>query len=117
MGNGKNIEKRNFGLSSNSEKDYSVFDNWFWESKEKKKMKKEQHQADIERMRAETAAMKQILTEQDDTPPTGINVGKIALIGGGIILLSIGAVVLLKRKKTGTEAAPKENLTAEDLIV
>jgi LPXTG-motif cell wall-anchored protein len=66
-------------------------------------------------MKAETAAMQQLLSEQDNAPSAGINVGKIALIGGAVILLGIGAVILLKKKNR--RANTQENLRAEDLTL
>ena len=111
------IDRSNFGLNSVSAKsDQAEFDNWFWESKAKKKIQEQQKQAEIERMRAETAAMQKILAEEQSTSTSGgMDVGKIALIGGAVILLGIGAVVILKKKKASTAANPA--LTAEDLMV
>ena len=114
------ITDTNFGLSSTSEHDFiptgdAKFDSWFWESKAKKRIKEQEKQAQIERMRAETAAMQQILSEQDNSPSNGMDIGKIALIGGVVILLGIGAVMLMKKKQT-TETASNA-LAAEDLIV
>ena len=114
------ITKKNFGLSSTSEHDFTPtgdakFDSWFWESKAKKRIKEQEKQAQIERMRAETAAMQQILSEPDNTASNSMNIGKIALIGGIVILIGIGAVALLK-KKQATETV-KNGLSAEDLMV
>ncbi len=115
----KNNIQTNFGLAPLdnlkrlSIKD-SSFDHWFWESKSKKKLKAEEKRAEINQMNMQTAAMQRLISEQM-TLPSGINVGKIALIGGLIVLLGVGAVLMLKKKKgqTGNDL----NLKAEDLIV
>ena len=114
------IKRKNFGLSSNSnthDEDTNVEDysNWFWESKSQKKLRQDTKKAEVERMRAETAAMQQILTEQDQTQSSGMNIGKVALIGGLVILLGIGAVSFMMKKKN--QVAPDRAMKAEDLIV
>jgi hypothetical protein len=118
MKNSKSAERTNFGLTSHQEfylTEQEKYDNWFWESKAKKKVKEQEKQAQIERMRAETAAMQQILAEDNSSAPTGINVGQVALIGGAVILLGVGAVILLKKK--GAKPNVQESLTTEDLMV
>jgi hypothetical protein len=119
MGNTTEIESRNFGLSpsSNSKSEKrrnSDYDNWFWESKSKKKMKENLKAAEVERMRAETAAMQQIFAEQDNSEENGIGVGKIALIGGLVVLLGIGVVVMIK-KKGGTPNV-ENSLSTNEII-
>jgi len=111
------IEKGNFGLTSISRnKEKLEFDNWFWESKAKKKIKEQEKQAQIERMRAETAAMQQLLSEdQPKIQSNSMDVGKIAMIGGVVILLGIGAVVMLKKKKPATVSST--TITTEGLLV
>jgi len=114
------IGNKNFGLSSLSQNvseynDIEDYDSWFWESKSQKKLREDTKKAEVERMRAETQAMQQILAEQDNTQSSGMDLGKIALIGGVVILLGIGTVVLLK-KKQAANTVDKE-LVAADLIV
>ena len=118
MGNTTEIESQNFGLSPSSRsrtaRRSSDYDNWFWESKSKKKMKENQKAAEVERMRAETAAMQQILAEQDNSGESGIGVGKIALIGGLVVLLGIGAVVMIKKK--GGTSSLENSLSTNEII-
>lgn len=120
MGTTKDLERGNFGLSQNSkykipQSNNSDYDNWFWESKTQKKLRSDQKSAEIERMRAETAAMQHMLTEQDNSQASGISVGKIALIGGLAVLLGIGAVVLIK--KNGKTPLTEKPLSTNDLTV
>ncbi len=120
MASKSGLEKGNFGLSHpgknrTPKRFISEYDNWFWESKSQKKLKSDQKSAEIERMRAETAAMQQILTEQDISQESGIGVGKIALIGGLVVLLGIGAVVLIKKK--GSASSIQDPLSTHDLTV
>ena len=120
MGSKTSIKSKNFGLSSVEEHEFiptgdAKFDSWFWESKAKKKIKEQEKQAQIERMRAETAAMQQILAEQDNPQSSGMDIGKIALISGIVILLGIGTIVFLKKKQDTQNL--NEGLTAEELIV
>ena len=120
MGSGTSIADKNFGLSSVEEQEFiptedPKFDSWFWESKSQKKLRQDTKRAEIERMRAETAAMQQILTEQENAPNNQMNVGRIALIGGLVLLLGIGAIVLLKKKQVSDGSG--EDLVAENLMV
>lgn len=119
MGNAREVGNQNFGLSPSSrskslEKRNSDYDNWFWESKSQKKLRKDRKSAEIERMRAETAAMQQMLGEQDSTPEEGIGVGKIALIGGLVVLLGIGVAIMIK-KKSGTPTL-ENSLSTNEII-
>lgn len=120
MGSGTSIANKNFGLSSAEQREFiptgdPKFDSWFWESKSQKKLRQDTKRAEIERMRAETSAMQQILAEQENAPNNQMNVGRIALIGGMVLLLGIGAIVLLKKKQTTENIG--EELVAENLMV
>jgi hypothetical protein len=120
MRNSRSLGNGNFGLSHSGNKKTpksksAEYDNWFWESKSQKKMRADQKSAEIERMRAETAAMQQILSEQDNSQESGIGVGKIALIGGLVVLLGIGAVVLIKKKQSTTNI--ENPISTNDLTV
>jgi len=113
------IGRRNFGLTGKakgqkSKKLNDHYSNWFWESKSQKKLRENQKNAEIERVRAETAAMQQLLTEQDN-PDHGGGVGQVAMIGGVLLLVAIGVMIAIKRK--GKKAAPPADLQAQDLIV
>ena len=59
--------------------------------------------------------MQTLLSEQDQ-PNQGANVGQVALVGGLLLLVAIGAIVVLNKK--GKKADPLANeLEAKDLIV
>lgn len=120
MGNSRSLVNGNFGLSHSGNKKTpksrnAEYDNWFWESKSQKKLKEDLKSAEIERMRAETAAMQQILSEQDNSPDSGIAVGKIALIGGLVVLIGIGAVMIIKKKQSTTNI--ENPISTNDLTV
>ena len=110
MGTTKDLERGNFGLSQNNkykipQSNNSDYDNWFWESKTQKKLRSDQ----------KSAAMQHMLTEQDNSQSSGISVGKIALIGGLVVVLGIGAVVLIK--KNGKTPLTEKPLSTNDLTV
>lgn len=117
------IGKRNFGLTGKSnnrgrEKSDDNYSNWFWESKSQKRLRENQKNAETERVRAETQAMQQLMSEQDN-PNQGSNAGQVAMIGGLILLVAIGITIAVKQK--GKKAAATDpavtDLKAEDLIV
>jgi len=114
------IGTRNFGLTgasnrSKSEKPKEQYSNWFWESKSQKRLRENQKNAETERVRAETAAMQQLMSEQDNPNQNG-GMGQTVLIGGVILLVAIGVLIAVKQKGKKAQATPTE-LKAEDLIV
>lgn len=114
------MSHQNFGLKGKkTAKRGADYDNWFWESKSQKKLRLDQKRAEIERMRAETNAMNKIITEPEESGQNGMQVGKIALIAGLVLLAGIGIAIALKRKgsKAALEPEASGKLTAEDLIV
>lgn len=97
-----NINK-NFGLTDPIVRADDIsdenYDQLFGFSKAEQRLKQARKQAEIERMQAETAAMKKML-EHSPTTETSKKSNHSILIIGSIILLSvIGAAIVLKHKK------------------
>lgn len=96
------LGKRNFGLTGKSQQDNRTrstdsYSNWFWESKSQKKLREDQKREEIERSKTERLAMQQLMTEQDN-PNQGASIGQIALMGGLILVVAIGAFIAIKQK-------------------
>jgi|GEM_PF-2794886 len=125
----KNTYSRsNFGLNRTAmmqaDRKQGDYEHWFWESKSKKKQKAALKQAEIDRMKAETAAMQKLMEEEQAAAGGGgMDPGKIALISGVSILLLIGAVVMIKKRSakstatSGSQAKSAAGIEASELIV
>lgn len=96
------VSSSNFGLTLGKEQvrqnhSDGDFDNLFGLSKSERDLKKREREIEMERKRAETNAMQQILTEPVPQQ-SGMDMRQMLLIGGVVLIVCIGAIVVLKKK-------------------